>query len=98
MRRSPRHRGELQLQLHCYRLLGSFTDAGDHVQETFLRALRRRSGAGVDLGPADLPAHRLGRADAELLGHRAHRLALGGVIRAAFGDQAHRSLRNAGCY
>jgi RNA polymerase sigma-70 factor, ECF subfamily len=44
-----------QLQLHCYRMLGSFEDAEDLVQETFLRAWRKRESFTYD-GPTSFRA------------------------------------------
>jgi RNA polymerase sigma-70 factor, ECF subfamily len=44
--RLERHRRELQV--HCYRMLGSFEDSEDLVQETFLRAWRARERFSFD--------------------------------------------------
>lgn len=48
-----RHRRELQV--HCYRMLGSYEDSEDLVQETFLRAWRNRASFS-DRGPSSFRA------------------------------------------
>jgi DNA-directed RNA polymerase specialized sigma24 family protein len=49
---AERHRRELHV--HCYRMLASFDEAEDAVQETFLKAWRGRS--GFEVGANRMPA------------------------------------------
>ncbi|OLZ58465.1 RNA polymerase subunit sigma-70 [Amycolatopsis keratiniphila] len=39
---TERHRRELQVQVHCYRMLANYEDAQDMTQETFLREWHKR--------------------------------------------------------
>ena len=48
-----RHRRELHV--HCYRMLGSFDEAEDAIQEAFLRAWRARHGFEAE-GPPEREA------------------------------------------
>jgi hypothetical protein len=63
---TERHRRELHV--HCYRMLASFDEAEDAVQETFLRAWRRRD--SFDGGSLLAVSHR----DQRLPGHAARQI------------------------
>ena len=76
---AERHRRELHV--HCYRMLGSFEDAEDTVQETFLRAWRRRE---TFEGRSTFRAwlYRIAtNASLDLLAKRRPRAATGGEVR-----------------
>jgi DNA-directed RNA polymerase specialized sigma24 family protein len=83
-RLTERHRRELHV--HCYRMRGSFDEAEDLVQETFLRAWRGRS--GFDAGPGLRPwLHRIAtNACLDALRRRSRRVAAVARMPAAAND------------
>jgi RNA polymerase sigma-70 factor (ECF subfamily) len=79
------------LRVHCYRMTGSFDDAEDLVQETFLRAWRSRA---TFAGRAQLSTwlHRIAtNACLDALEHRSARVLPQDVVRAVSPDDEPRS-------